>query len=102
MQTNIPEKRYPIQTQSHDCHHDKPSMIMAEEIIHVLILKESAIQKATKFQEPHCRRSGSTGCQTSAQCSLIVLHGMPGLRTHMPQPGAYLRLGHCTNAIALQ
>lgn len=34
---------------------------MDEEIIHVLMLNESAIQNATKFQGPHCRRSGSTG-----------------------------------------
>lgn len=30
-------------------------------IIHVLMLKESAIQKATKLMCPHFRRSGSTG-----------------------------------------
>jgi hypothetical protein len=31
-----------------------------EEIIHVLMLKESATQKPTKFHAPHCRRAGST------------------------------------------
>lgn len=34
---------------------------MEDEIIHVLMLNESAIQKATKFQGPHWRRPGSTG-----------------------------------------
>lgn len=34
---------------------------MDEEIIQVLMLKESAIQKPTKFQGPHWRRSFSTG-----------------------------------------
>lgn len=34
---------------------------MEDEIIQVLILNESATQKATKFQGPHWRRSGSTG-----------------------------------------
>ena len=34
---------------------------MEEEIIHVLMLNESAIQKATKFQGPHFRRCRSTG-----------------------------------------
>lgn len=52
---------YPIQTQSHDCHQDRPATTMELEIIHVFMLKESAIQKPTKFQAPHCRRSGSTG-----------------------------------------
>lgn len=36
-----------------------------EEIIHVLMLKESATQKPTKFQAPHCRRSGSTSRHVS-------------------------------------
>jgi hypothetical protein len=52
---------YPIQTQIHDCHQESPATIMDEEIIHVLMLNESAIQKPTKFQAPHCRRAGSTG-----------------------------------------
>jgi len=34
---------------------------MEDEIIHVLMLNESAIQKPTKFQGPHWRRAGSTG-----------------------------------------
>lgn len=34
---------YPTQTQSHDCHQDRPEpVIMEEDIIHVLILNESA------------------------------------------------------------
>jgi hypothetical protein len=55
---------YPIHTQSHDCHHDRPATIMEDEIIHVLMLKESAIQKPTKFHAPHCRRAGSTGLRS--------------------------------------
>jgi hypothetical protein len=41
------------QTHIHDCHHDRPSTMLDEEIIHVLMLKESATQKPTKFQGPH-------------------------------------------------
>ena len=37
---------------------------MEELIIHVLMLKESATQKPTKFQGPHWRRSGSTGLRS--------------------------------------
>lgn len=37
---------------------------MELEIIQVLMLKESAIQKPTKFQGPHWRRSGSTGLRS--------------------------------------
>jgi hypothetical protein len=37
---------------------------MDDEIIHVLMLNESAIQKPTKFQAPHCRRAGSTGLRS--------------------------------------
>jgi hypothetical protein len=35
---------YPIQTQSHDCHHDRPGLaaIIDDDIIQVLMLKESA------------------------------------------------------------
>lgn len=44
----MPAMEYPIQTQSQDCHHARPGlMILAEEIIHVLMLNESAIQNAT-------------------------------------------------------
>ena len=43
-----PAMAYPIHTQSHDCHQARPgSMMLADEIIHVLMLKESAIQNAT-------------------------------------------------------
>jgi hypothetical protein len=43
-----PAMAYPIHTQSHDCHQARPgSMMLAEEIIQVLMLKESAIQNAT-------------------------------------------------------
>lgn len=43
-----PAIAYPIQTQIHDCHQARPGFIMlAEEIIQVLMLKESAIQNAT-------------------------------------------------------
>ena len=35
MQMKVPEMKYPIQTQSHDCHQDSPPMIMEEDIIHV-------------------------------------------------------------------
>jgi hypothetical protein len=31
------------QTQIHDCHHERPSTMFADEIIHVLMLKESAV-----------------------------------------------------------
>ena len=34
---------------------------MDDEIIHVLMLNESATQKPTKFQGPHVRRATSTG-----------------------------------------
>lgn len=56
---------YPIHTQIHDCHQESPEMIMEEEIIQVLMLNESAIQKATKFHGPHWRRAGSTGRRMS-------------------------------------
>lgn len=43
-----PAMAYPIHTQSHDCHQARPGfMMLADEIIHVLMLKESAIQNAT-------------------------------------------------------
>lgn len=64
MATKIPVMEYPIQTQIQACHHDKPATIMDEEIIHVLMLNESAIQKPTKFQARHCRRSFSTGLRS--------------------------------------
>lgn len=67
-----PAIEYPIQTQSHDCHHEIPStpLIAEDDIIHVFwqgesavipeaafpshtMLKESATQKPTKFQGPH-------------------------------------------------
>ena len=71
IQMKTPAIEYPIQTQSHDCHHDSPPpTIMEDEIIQVFynvsgrgqeflgktpltILKESAIQKPTKFHAPH-------------------------------------------------
>ena len=53
-------KVYPIHTQIHACHHDTPATTAEEAIIHVLILKESAIQNPTKFHGPHCLRCGST------------------------------------------
>lgn len=53
IQMKQPAIAYPIQTQSHDCHHESPFTIIDELIIHVLILKESAIQKPTKFHGPH-------------------------------------------------
>lgn len=60
-----PVTEYPIHTHSQACHHDKPAAIMDEEIIHVLMLNESAIQNATKFQGPHCRSSLGTGLRSS-------------------------------------
>ena len=33
---------YPIQTQSHDCHHERPFTIIDDEIIQVLLQKKSA------------------------------------------------------------
>ena len=76
MQMKVADIVYPIQTQSHDCHQERPLTIMDDEIIQVFwegsglcactgyvertILNESAIQKATKFHGPHCLRSGST------------------------------------------
>lgn len=59
--TKKPAMAYPIHTQSQDCHHDRPAETMDELIIQVLMLKESAIQKPTKFHDFHCRRSCSTG-----------------------------------------
>src|SRR5437763_15379837 len=54
--------KQPIQTHIHACHHERPlPVIITEAIIQVLILKESAIQKKTKFRAPHWRRSDSTG-----------------------------------------
>lgn len=52
---------YPIQTQSQDCHHDRPAETIEDEIIQVLMLKLSAIQKPTKFHAFHWRLAGSTG-----------------------------------------
>jgi len=64
-QIKHPAIEYPTQTQSQACHHAKPSMILDDEIIQVLTLKESAIQKATKLRLRHCRLSGSTGLRSS-------------------------------------
>lgn len=61
MQMKQPAIAYPIQTQIHACHHERPLTIIEDDIIHVLMLKESAIQKPTKFHGPHCLRSFSTG-----------------------------------------
>lgn len=55
----------PIQTHSQLCHQLSPSATLEDDIIHVLMLKESEIQKFTKFIEPHRRRSGSTGFKSS-------------------------------------
>lgn len=44
-QMKNPAMAYPIQTQSHACHHESPATTMEDEIIHVLMLKQSAIQK---------------------------------------------------------
>jgi hypothetical protein len=63
-QMKQPAMAYPIQTHNHDCHQDRPLTIMAELIIQVLMLKESAIQKPTKFHGPHWRRAGSTGLRS--------------------------------------
>ena len=76
-QTKQAAKKYPTQTQIHDCHQDKPSTIIEDEIIHVfyrIVMKqcimisqvpygavgkkptmfnESAIQKAMKFSHVH-------------------------------------------------
>lgn len=37
-QTKHAARKYPIQTQIHDCHQDRPSTIIEEEIIHVFYL----------------------------------------------------------------
>jgi hypothetical protein len=43
-QMNRLEMEYPIQTQNHDCHQDNPEpVIIEDEIIHVLMLNESAV-----------------------------------------------------------
>ena len=73
-QMKVAEIVYPTQTQSQHCHQESdvvgvPPAIMALAIIHVLMLKLSAIQKPTKFQGPHCLRSGST-TTTSAELLL--------------------------------
>lgn len=87
-----------VQTHSQACHHAKPPpVIMEAAIIQVLMLNESATQKPgghgqqeievarklgtrwgasipTKFQGPHCRRSGSTGFRSrlvSMSCALV-------------------------------
>lgn len=52
MQTKHAAIEYPIQTQSQDCHHERPSAMLEPEIIHVLMLKESATQKPAKFHAP--------------------------------------------------
>lgn len=47
---------------------------MELEIIQVFMLNESAIQKPTKFQAPHWRRSGSTGLRSrlvSMSCAVV-------------------------------
>lgn len=56
-----PAIEYPIQTQIHACHQLRPVSRDDAAIIHVLMLKESAIQKLTKEMCRHCRRAGSTG-----------------------------------------
>jgi hypothetical protein len=66
MHTKHAAIEYPSHTQSQLCHHESPSTMLLELIIHVLMLKLSAIQNPTKFQAPHCRRSGSTWCYSSA------------------------------------
>lgn len=65
---------YPTQTVIQLCHHDKPFKMAAEEIIQVLMLNESAIQKATKLRPRHWRRSGSTGFRSwfaSINCAFV-------------------------------
>jgi hypothetical protein len=52
---------YPTHTQSQACHHETPDTTAEDAIIHVLMLKESAIQKPTKFHGPHCLLASSTG-----------------------------------------
>jgi hypothetical protein len=52
MQMKHAAREYPSHTQIQDCHHDSPSAILAPEIIHVLMLNESATQKPTKFHAP--------------------------------------------------
>lgn len=52
MQTKHAAMEYPIQTQIQDCHHDSPSVMLEPDIIQVLMLKESATQKPTKFHAP--------------------------------------------------
>ena len=65
MATNTPAMEYPIQTHSHDCHHERPATIMEDEIIHVLMLKASEIQNATNDHEVHSLLLGSTGLRSS-------------------------------------
>lgn len=46
---------YPSQTQIQACHQERPLVIMLDTIIQVLMLKQSAIQKAIKFLCFHVR-----------------------------------------------
>ena len=73
-----PVMEYPIQTHSQACHQARPEAIMAEEIIQVLILKESATQNATKFHGPHCRSWLGTGLRSS-------LLSWPGVSSRLHQ-----------------
>lgn len=51
---------------------------MDDEIIQVLMLKQSAIQKPTKFHEPHCRRSFSTGLRSWLMSYRVCVSTGPG------------------------
>lgn len=42
-QTKQAARKYPTQTQSHDCHQDRPSTIIDDEIIQVFYIQWSSI-----------------------------------------------------------
>jgi hypothetical protein len=77
---------------------------MDDEIIQVLMLNESAIQKPTKFHGPHCRRSFSTGLRSwFVSCvrsqynsvSLIALHCADRRGTDRVARLSYHKLSAC-------
>lgn len=73
-QTKQPAIAYPSHVHIQDSYHERPPCTFEADIIQVLMLKQSAIQKATKFLDRHIRRSGSTGFRSSfvsISCALL-------------------------------
>lgn len=109
--TKNPAIEYPIQTQSHagrgqsrsidrkrpiPCHQLRPTSRDDAAIIHVLMLKLSAIQNVTKLICFHCRRSGSTGFKSwlvKNNCLLV----RPGSTSHSYRLGQHFLASNSGN-----